>query len=408
MRDDGRLPLATSLSSRPSSLQATAAHSLKIFVFFSPRLLVDTAFLYISIDLLHVSMADDNHPNQEPRQPDPPNEEQNPQPPQQNQANQPQNNNAGGRPVLDESRNPFRAKCPNFHAIEWDEARQRLIDDLVVPNDEEAVVHLVQKWQQTIERKKAEWLRDGGRDPGPEEPVEQRKEQERGRRRERGRARRSESSSTMSSRSGGEERERRHRSRKIPPIPLGRAGPDSVTDPPPRAVITKLKELEYVELAHFTASARERAKRDRHNAADETLALTRLTNALTITTTPSSRSVRPDDELSWDEVMQARVQYLTWLEKTKWPHEYVAMMTEFFWRLDSHDLRGQTGGTDILVRYQALYRREWHDALREGHPFDLATINESALANLKAQVLQDTLTASVRQMQVGFLFAFPL
>lgn len=317
------------------------------------------------------------------------------------------------QPVLDESRNPFRAKCPNYHGLEWDDFRKQLIDNGTVATDDAAVEHLVAKWQENIQRKKEEWVRQGGRAPDPEPQDEQqgggrgrsrgRRDGERRRRRRR-RSPRSTSSSTISSQSvSSDDRARRGRSekkKKILPISQGRAGPDSIVDPPARAIISKLKDFEYVELAHFTASARERVKKDVRGTDEETLAWSRSTNALTITTTPaSSRNVRQDEDLTWEEVMQARVQYLNWLEKSKWPDEYVQMFAQFFWNLDTHELRGQTGGPSILVRYQAQYRREWHNALRESDPFNLALINETALKNIQSQVLQEQVTSTLREVR---------
>lgn len=326
----------------------------------------------------------------------------------------PQEGGQPNRPILDESRNPFRAKCPNYHGLEWDDFRKQLIDDGTVATDDDAVAHLKAKWQENIEKKKEEWVRQGGRAPDPEpqdgqqegarERSRGRREGGRGRRRRR-RSPRSTSSSTISSRSvSPDDRGRRGRTdkkKKILPIPEGRTGPDSIVDPPARTIINKLKDFEYVELAHFTASARERAKKDVRGTDEETLAWSRSTNALTITTMPaSSRNVRQDEDLTWDEVMQARIQYLNWLERSKWPDEYVTMIAQFFWGLDTHELRGQTGGPGILVRYQAQYRREWHNALREGEPFNLALINEKALKNIQSQVLQEQVTSTLREVRL--------
>ncbi|EIW56505.1 uncharacterized protein TRAVEDRAFT_127249, partial [Trametes versicolor FP-101664 SS1] len=283
----------------------------------------------------------------------------------------PQDGGQPNQPILDESRNPFRAKCPNYHGLEWDNFRKQLIDDGTVATDDDAVARLKAKWQENIEKKKEEWVRQGGRAPDPELQDGQ---QEGVRERSRGR------------REGGRGRRRRRRSPRSTSS-KGRTGPDSIVDPPARAIINKLKDFEYVELAHFTASARERAKNDVRGTDEETLAWSRSTNALTITTMPaSSRNVRQDEDLTWDEVMQARIQYLNWLERSKWPDEYVTMIAQFFWGLDTHELRGQTGGPGILVRYQAQYRREWHNTLREGEPFNLALINEKALKNIQSQV----------------------
>ncbi|KAI0647279.1 hypothetical protein C8Q79DRAFT_925847 [Trametes meyenii] len=322
------------------------------------------------------------------------NQEPNEQPPPRREGQEPEGN---VRPVppLNEARNPFRMQCPNYGAFEWDDERQRLVNDGTVVDEDQAVVHLVAQWQQKIERAKEDWLRRGGAAPNPGGEGENRGENARANVRNSSRA----SSPTMPSVRGGGDAPPPSDfifKKKYVPIREGKMGPDTFLDPPSQFAQNKIRKWEYIELSYFTAQEREKAKRQQLAFNDDVLSIERGSHSLTLTpAAQASKDARGDHELTWDEVMQARGPYMEWLEKLQWPRTYIEMHATFFWRLDTHELRSQKGGTDVLVRYQAKYRREWHLSLDNREPFDLSVINEEGLAKIRTEILREQLEASI-------------
>ncbi|KAI0365287.1 hypothetical protein BV20DRAFT_954603, partial [Pilatotrama ljubarskyi] len=298
-------------------------------------------------------------------------------------------------PPADAARNPFRAKCPDFRGFEWDERRQQLIDEGTVQDEDGAIAYMVAKWHERIEREKEAWRREHGADEAGDQGGRVRAEDVR---KEPGsRA----SSPTFSEASGvaAEDTVPPTRKRKFLPIPVGKMGPDSVLQPPAPYAISKLRKVEYVELYYFTATARERAKREQLSFDENALALRQASDSVTLAPVlRGSPEARRDDELEWEEIMQARVQFMHWIEKLQWPEEYVRMFSLFFYNLETHDIRSQAGGTTVLVRYQARYRRDWHLELEQGRPFDLSAINPKAIEELKGDILHEKMVLSIRQV----------
>lgn len=163
----------------------------------------------------------------------------------------------------------------------------------------------------------------------------------------------------------------------LPPLPTSNRLTTRAMTPSPN----KITKKEYVELCYFTAGARQKARRDQLALNEDVLALERSSSSFALKTpVQASMEARRDEQLSWDEVMQARPQFLLWIEKLGWPSIWIRMHASFFYRLDSHEMRSQIGGTEALALYQAKYRREWHvsvvaelDSTRPGNAYNKET-----------------------------------
>ncbi|KAI0667144.1 hypothetical protein C8Q78DRAFT_389394 [Trametes maxima] len=328
-------------------------------------------------------MADDGLP--------PPGQEQNGQPQPRHEEQQPRVNNHLGQPLV-EARNPFRMRRPDYRAFEWDDERERLVQEGTVANEELAAARLEAQWQEKIQRAKEDWIRRGGAVPQEEEGEN--------------RAREASRDADPQSRAASPTIPSEHDDpslitdstlkKKFVPIQKGKMGPDTFIDPPSQFAQSKLRKWDYIELSYFTIQERERAKRQQLAANDDVLAIEKGGSSLTLSSAAqASKDARNDAELSWEEVMQARGPFMEWLEKMGWPGEYIEMHATFFWRLDTHEMRSQKGGTDALVRYQAKYRREWHLSLKNKEPFNLSIINEDGLARIRAELLREQLEESV-------------
>ncbi|KAI0673274.1 hypothetical protein C8Q78DRAFT_970640 [Trametes maxima] len=298
------------------------------------------------------------------------------------------------RAQLDEARNPYRAECPNYNGLEWDDWRQHLVESGVVPNTEEAVAHLVARWQEKIEAEKEAWVQRGGAIP----PQGRREEDQVRHNLVAQPSRNSRASSpTISERALGRAQTNARPHAKPSPIPFGKAGPQSISEPPAQYALNKLEKLEYIELSYFTAAARENARRDQLSVNEDALALERNSNSLALTSVVQpSKDARRDDQLTWDEVLEARIEFLNWAEKLGWPADWLAMHADFFYKLDSHERRSRKGGSEILVRYQAKYRREFHSQVKQGRIFDLSTLVEEALSTIENDIMRERMEASLQ------------
>ncbi|KAL1948034.1 hypothetical protein VTO73DRAFT_12109 [Trametes versicolor] len=298
---------------------------------------------------------------------------------------------------LDEARNPYRAKCPDYRAFEWDDERQRLVTAGTVPDDDAAVTHLVNRWENRIAQAKADWLRLGGQEPpaGPPQNEQQpRSRANSGASRRPSRAPSAPPDIQQADDSGDDAVPEEFR------IPFGQAGPDFIADQPSLFAQNKITKKEYVELYYFTAGARQKARRDQLALNEDVLALERSSSSFALKTpVQASMDARRDEQLSWDEVMQARPQFLLWIEKLGWPSIWIRMHASFFYRLDSHEMRSQIGGTEALALYQAKYRREWHVSVAQRRPFDLSEINETAMQLIQTEILQNQVRGSLLQLQ---------
>ncbi|KAI0367452.1 hypothetical protein BV20DRAFT_1054740 [Pilatotrama ljubarskyi] len=84
--------------------------------------------------------------------------------------------------------------------------------------------------------------------------------------------------------------------RKLLPIPVGKMGPDSVLQPPTLYTIM---------------TAREQAKREQLSFDENTLALHRSFDAVTLSLVlRGSPEVHHNEEWEWEEIMQALVQFM--------------------------------------------------------------------------------------------------
>ncbi|OJT05120.1 hypothetical protein TRAPUB_4081 [Trametes pubescens] len=302
------------------------------------------------------------------------------------------------REPLDEARNPFRAKCPDYRAFEWDDERQRLVAAGTVADDDEAVTHLVARWEERIALAKDDWLQRGGQQPPEGEPPadlpQARSRANSGASRRPSRAPSVVPDAPQANDDGDDSDPEDIR------IPFGQAGPDFIADQPSLFAQNKITKREYIELYYFTVGARQRARRDQLALNEDVLTLERSSSSFALKTpVQASLEARRDDQLSWDEVMQARPQFLLWIEKLGWPPKWVKMHAAFFYRLDSHEMRSQPGGTEALALYQAKYRREWHISVTQRKLFDLSEINETAMQHIKTELIQTQLRGSLQQWQ---------
>jgi hypothetical protein len=158
---------------------------------------------------------------------------------------------------------------------------------------------------------------------------------------------------------------------------------DSVIVPRPSPfAINKLKSFEYVELSYFTPEGCASAAEENKAAAEEAFGLTKVDGFVALKPVASfkaSKNVIKDKDLSWRQMSMGKNSMLHHMNKLGWPEKHVNALAHFYFILEDHPMRLRPDGDKVLITFQAVVRREWHDALDRNEGFNIAKINPDTL-----------------------------
>ena len=155
--------------------------------------------------------------------------------------------------------------------------------------------------------------------------------------------------------------------------------------------INKLNNLEYVELDYFTPKSCKEALADMNRLVNHD-ALTFMQQGDTFAMCPlvgmrPSKNIRSNEELSWEEVMDAKNVMLHFMVKSRvWPDEHAVSVATLYLNLDCHPRKGQKNRKAALILYQSHAHMEWFKALKHGECFNLALIKYNHLCSLAEEV----------------------
>ena len=160
---------------------------------------------------------------------------------------------------------------------------------------------------------------------------------------------------------------------------------------PATYAINKLNNLEYVELDYFTTKGcREAATDSNKSVSQDTLTFTQVGDSFAIRPMAAlrpSKQIRNDEDLSWEEMMDAKNVMLHYMAKSGvWEDEHATALASFYINLDCHQRKEQDNGKMALLLYQSRVRREWFDSLKRGEGFNIALIEEDLLRALAEEV----------------------
>ena len=100
-----------------------------------------------------------------------------------------------------------------------------------------------------------------------------------------------------------------------------------------------------------------------------------------------SKQIRNDEDLSWEEMMDAKNVMLHFMAKSGvWQDEHVTALATFYINLDYHQRKEQKNGKPALLLYQSQVRREWYNALKHDEGFNIMVIEEDLLRALAEEV----------------------
>lgn len=173
---------------------------------------------------------------------------------------------------------------------------------------------------------------------------------------------------------------------KVNPLAQGLLITSARKPQPAPFALRKLEKLEYVPLWYFTEEGCEDALRFDHTASQDTFALTKVKDTVSLRPVNVARASKlslPDEKLTWRQMDIAKTLMLHHMgDFNSWPPEYAQMLGAFFFALEMHPRRRQPRGEKVLLQYQAEARAEWTRLLtQEGvtEVFDISIINEERL-----------------------------
>ncbi|KAH9073436.1 hypothetical protein EDB83DRAFT_2219647 [Lactarius deliciosus] len=292
---------------------------------------------------------------------------------------------------------PTWAVCPSFESVEWDFLRQSMVDSHqgVVPlTPEEATQRLKDAWARENGAKVAAW--------------DAQVEQDRAEQAELDRLAQEEADAQSAQRQKETEDQLREAERKKPKFndfDPDRVIGDWIEARPAPYAINKLNNLEYVELDYFTAKGCNEASADASNlTGQDTLAFTQLDGTISVrplAAVRSSRNIRNDEDLSWEEMLQGKNVMLRFIAKSNtWPRTHALSMAAFFVALELHSRSSQINGKRALLLYQSRTRREWFAALKRDEGFNIEHIGEGLLRTAADEVDRQVQREEFDQVQI--------
>ena len=180
---------------------------------------------------------------------------------------------------------------------------------------------------------------------------------------------------------------------KISNFDRSRIGPGWIEPRPAEYALNKLDSLEYVELDYFTIKGCSDADSDMgRSTSGDTLTFAQLGDTITLRPLNAqrpSRRIRNDEDLSWEEMLDAKNMMLRFMEKSGlWPAPHAEAIAGFFLNIELHPRKVQPNGKKALLVYQSRVQCEWFSALKRGDGYNIEIIQEEYL-HLTADEVND-------------------
>ncbi|KAK1235051.1 hypothetical protein PQX77_001716 [Marasmius sp. AFHP31] len=195
---------------------------------------------------------------------------------------------------------------------------------------------------------------------------------------------------------------------KLGNFECGKLAPDAITPRPLAFATQKVWNREYVELDYLTVKGLSAtAKSNPNTSSNDTFTFLQGDDGgLTLQPTLSnisSKSVRPDDQLTSVGMSTAKTGMLEDIKQANWPEEHVLALVTFFHHLENHPLRQEEHGEDVLVQYQAKTQKEWFHQLKDndGRAFDISFISPSLLSSTKEKYHDDLRNKKYKEVRTA-------
>jgi hypothetical protein len=176
---------------------------------------------------------------------------------------------------------------------------------------------------------------------------------------------------------------------QLPPIDMKAKSIITSLLRPSTFALEKFRKYEYVPLWYFTEQGCQSADKEREfsediwdftRTSDDRIALRAAT-----ANRPSSYALS-DEQLTWEQFMEANRLFCRWLIPGGWPENYAKLLINFFWQIESDERKTVPRGKDTLLLYQARIRKAWHDELKMKRFFNLVEIDEQKMNVYRQEV----------------------
>ena len=160
---------------------------------------------------------------------------------------------------------------------------------------------------------------------------------------------------------------------------------------PATYALNKLNNLEYVKLDYFTTKGcREAAADSNKLVSQDTLTFTQTGDSFVIRPMAALRPlrhIRNDEDLSWEEMMDAKNVMIHFMAKSgAWQDEHAQSLILFYVSLNGHQRKEQKNGKKALLLYQSCVQWEWFDAFKRDEGFNILLIQDDLLCALAEEV----------------------
>ncbi|KAF8816899.1 hypothetical protein BYT27DRAFT_7062239, partial [Phlegmacium glaucopus] len=184
------------------------------------------------------------------------------------------------------------------------------------------------------------------------------------------------------------EAERKELEKKKPKIndfDENQTGDEVIAPRPSPFAINELKNFDYVELSYFTPEGCAAAMEDKDMSkavADEAFGIAEVNGIMAlrpIASLKAAKNVIKDKDLTWRQMTMGKNAMLHHMNKLGWPEKHINALAHFYFKLKDHPMRLRPNRDEILIIFQAVVRREWHDALERREGFNITNINKTTL-----------------------------
>ncbi len=262
-----------------------------------------------------------------------------------------------------DNNNPYEAIRPNFNLDAHAPEKQALLDKGLTP--EQALQTLELLWTLQNNQEKGEWDRQRAAIAQQEAEAAQAIADAEGQRR-----REEQENDDLARR----EDRKKHKA-KYAEIPNLMVPTDATVFPSPYA-LKKLQKGEFVELFYFSNRGLEEA--EKAGLEDESFVLVRDGDTqawVPVSSTHSSKnSIPKDEDLSWEEFLEAAPCMINFMKISDWPDTHVEMFVDFWSNLQTHEWRFSSNefAKRALLVYQGQQRKKWHLTIGTASGYSLA------------------------------------
>ena len=161
-----------------------------------------------------------------------------------------------------------------------------------------------------------------------------------------------------------------------------------ISCPSPYAV-QKLSIFDFIDLWYFSTKGCTKAATHSTSQADDTFGIMKADGTFMIkplATTKASWNALQDQQLSFESFLYVKNNFLVYARKVNWPAGNIDALLLFFWKLETHTMRMNPLGNQILLTYAARVCRDWHNELKADRGYNISIINDNLMCDIAFKI----------------------